>query len=252
KKRRRKTPPEPTCEGSMGKNKKKAKTTDSVKKENQETPIQKTPLHNISSQSKNDKACQKDENTEEEHVPTRISNEIAKVNKETSKQRHVLNNDYAENMDILLEKSAAQPHIKKPESTESPTPTPIEGGFEDSKRILSPDIETESTEIQEVSKVVMKEKVKTHEKKQTPEPTKEIETPEPTKKTETREKDNIPPDIIVPRDEITILGYDSHSSNPNTSDKERPHADLLSNPAATMNHIVEDNFIPVSYRKTNS
>ncbi|CAG8726465.1 16976_t:CDS:2, partial [Dentiscutata heterogama] len=79
-------------------------------------------------------------------------------------------------------------------------------------------METESTEIQEVSK--------------------------PTKETETREKGNIPPDIIVPRDEITILGYDSHSSNPNTNDKGRPHADLLSNPAATMNHMVEDDFIP--------
>ncbi|CAG8611088.1 13370_t:CDS:2, partial [Dentiscutata heterogama] len=60
KKRRRETPPEPTCEGSMGKNKKKAKTTDLVEKENQETPIQKTPPHNISSQSENDKTCQKD------------------------------------------------------------------------------------------------------------------------------------------------------------------------------------------------
>ncbi|CAG8772997.1 14352_t:CDS:1, partial [Dentiscutata heterogama] len=104
-------------------------------------------------------------------------------------------------------------------------------------------METESTEIQEVSKVAMKEKAKTHEEKQTSEPTKEIETPEPTKETETREKDNIPPDIIVPRDKITILGYDSHSSNPNTNDKERPHTDLLSNPAATMNHMVEDDFI---------
>ncbi|CAG8630978.1 12192_t:CDS:2, partial [Dentiscutata heterogama] len=155
KKRRRKTPPEPTCKGSMGKNKKKAKTTDLVEKENQEKPIQKTPPHSISSQSENDKTCQKDvtstaltwddkveqdlqvlkdcteENTEEEHIPTRISSEIAEVNKETSKQRHVLNDDCAENTDISLEEKE---------------------GSEDSKRILSPDMKTESTEIQEVSK----------------------------------------------------------------------------------------------------
>ncbi|CAG8702670.1 576_t:CDS:1, partial [Dentiscutata heterogama] len=137
KKRRRETPPEPTCKGSIGKNKKKAKTTDSVEKENQETPIQKTSPYNISSQSENDKTCQKDvistaltwddkveqdlqvlkdctnmqteENTEEEHVPTCISSKIAEVNKETSKQRHVLNNDCAENTDIPLEESVAQP-----------------------------------------------------------------------------------------------------------------------------------------------
>ncbi|CAG8766801.1 17427_t:CDS:1, partial [Dentiscutata heterogama] len=100
------------------------------------TPIQKTPPHNISSQSENDKTCQKDgtstaltwddkveqdlqvlkdcinmqieENTEEEHVPKCISSEIAEVNKETSKQRHVLNDDCAENTDILLEECVAQ------------------------------------------------------------------------------------------------------------------------------------------------
>ncbi|CAG8729536.1 4765_t:CDS:1, partial [Dentiscutata heterogama] len=56
---------------------------------------------------------QTEENTEEEHVPTRISSEIAEVNKETSKQRHVLNDNCAENTDILLEESVAQPQSDK-------------------------------------------------------------------------------------------------------------------------------------------
>ncbi|CAG8710168.1 13510_t:CDS:1, partial [Dentiscutata heterogama] len=40
----------PLVKAVWGKIKKKVKTTDSVEKENQETPIQKTPPHNISSQ----------------------------------------------------------------------------------------------------------------------------------------------------------------------------------------------------------
>ncbi|CAG8594924.1 459_t:CDS:1, partial [Dentiscutata heterogama] len=52
---------------------------------------------------------QTEENTEEEHIPTRISSKIAKVNKETSKQKHILNDDCAENTDIPLEESVAQP-----------------------------------------------------------------------------------------------------------------------------------------------